>query len=265
MLPKPPPSEIVQIHGKNAGSSFGQSAFSYSSGRKAYPREVFKLLAEHISLEEGILELGCGTGLATKQIYDWGFRALVATDIDPLMLDQARIYCPNVLFQTASANNLPFEDHTYAVVAAFGCFHWFCTDIAIREIKRVLQPQGMLFIVNKYDRGSFREQFRCFLEKTEGKHFCEAKESYQPIEMLTALGFEVVSHAFETKEIFTKSQLLDYAKSISLWTALPPDEKESLTPSLLRFIDELMEGEYYERPIETRCLIATPKIFNQKF
>lgn len=260
-----PPSEIVQTYMENTGNSFGKCALSYASGRKAYPQEVFDLLSSRIALEESILELGCGTGLATKQLYDGGFKTLIATDMDPLMLEHARIHCPNVLFQAASANNLPFQDHAYAAVVAFGCFHWFCTNAAIQEIKRVLQPQGMVFIINKYDTGPFREKFRCFLEKMESKPFSEAKASYQPIEMLTASGFEVVSHAFESKEIFTKPQLLAYAKSISLWTALSYDRQEKLSPSLLQFIDELMENEYYDRPIEIRCLIATPKTSNQKF
>lgn len=252
-------TEKPSAHLESIGITFGQSASSYASGRKNYPYAVFDLLSTKLSKTASILELGCGTGLATKQLYEQGFQSLIATDIDPLMLEAAIIYCPQTIFQVIDGNTLPFQDHIFDSVVAFGCFHWFCNPKAIYEIKRVLKFTGFFFVVNKRDTGLFRENFRKFLERLEGQSIAEPKTDYQPIDMLAARQFAVETHTINTKELFTKEDLFSYSQSISLWTSLPTDKQKNYMPHLMQFINDIMgDKEYYERAIEVQCLIASP-------
>jgi len=97
-----------------------------------------------------VLELACGTGLATRYLrerLDPGVR-LVATDISKAMLDYASAKLGalrNLEFREADAGKLPFADGSFGAVAcAFGVM--FVPDKAafFREARRVLAPGGTL-------------------------------------------------------------------------------------------------------------------------
>ncbi len=90
-----------------------------------------KIIAEHIKVKKStkLLDVGCGTGLSAKV-----FRCKI-TGIDPSekLLQQ----CP---FKTvnASAESIPFPDHSFDVVIAVTCIHNFNNiEKGLKEIKRV--------------------------------------------------------------------------------------------------------------------------------
>jgi ubiquinone/menaquinone biosynthesis C-methylase UbiE len=71
-----------------------------------------------------ILETAAGTGLATAAIVELlPDASIVATDLNQAMIDVAakRVTSPNVQFQAADAQSLPFEDESFdAVVMQYG-------------------------------------------------------------------------------------------------------------------------------------------------
>ncbi len=102
-----------------------------------------------------ILETAAGTGLATVQIVDrLPDAALVATDLNQAMIDVAaqRIASPNVQFQAADAQSLPFEDASFdMVVMQFGMMFLPDRPAGFSEARRVLKPGGH-FLFNVWDR-----------------------------------------------------------------------------------------------------------------
>lgn len=111
------------------------------------------------------LELGCGNGRGVQVIMGlFGAGKVTATDIDPAQIERARKrlsqgkrYGGQVEFRLESATDLAGEpDGRYDAVFAFGVIHhtedW---RKAIREIKRVLRPEGEYF---------FDELLKGFLE-----------------------------------------------------------------------------------------------------
>ncbi len=241
---------------ENPGITFGKSASHYVAGRKGYPDEVFQAFSAYVSKEGRILELGCGTGIATRQLYDKGFTSIVATDIDPLMIKEAEELCPEVRFQREDAQALSFSDHTFDAVVAFGCFHWFCNQDALEEIKRVLKPGGHLLIVNKKDRDSFRQEFRHCIEQLRQKPVQEPKSKYRPIDTLTENHFSARPYRWTSTEIFTRQELLHYCQSLSPWTSLTPDEQQRYLPCLQQFVDHKLNKERYEMRFEVQCLVG---------
>ena len=107
-------------------------------------------LAERVTVPPGgrILELACGTGIATARL-----RAalpegveIVATDLNEAMLDYARNKrgdLPNLRYQVADALDLPFEDGSFdAVACQFGVMFFPDKAAGAREAARVLKPGG---------------------------------------------------------------------------------------------------------------------------
>ena len=98
-----------------------------------------------------ILETAAGTGAVTQAIH----RALpnadiVATDLNPAMLEVAagRLRSDKVRFQAADAQQLPFDDQSFDLIACqFGVMFYPDKLAANREAFRVLRPGGRYLLV----------------------------------------------------------------------------------------------------------------------
>lgn len=104
-----------------------------------------------------VLEIACGTGLATRRLRERlpPARKLVASDLSTAMLDYARgklAALQGVEWREADACNLPFGDAQFgAVVCAFGVMFVPDKVAAFKEVRRVLKPGG-LFLFDVWDR-----------------------------------------------------------------------------------------------------------------
>ncbi len=114
------------------------------------------LAARAAALAPGrILETAAGTGVVTAALLEAAPDAeIVATDLNQAMLDvaAATIRAPNVRFQAADAQALPFADASFdMVVCQFGVMFFPDRVAAYREARRVLRPGGH-FLFNAWSR-----------------------------------------------------------------------------------------------------------------
>jgi ubiquinone/menaquinone biosynthesis C-methylase UbiE len=105
------------------------------------------------SAAKTILDLGCGTGTATRAIATAHPEAAVTgVDLSPYMIAAAElkaVHLANVKFIHANAEQLPFDDNSVDAVSASLLFHEMPTaagHAVIREAYRVLKPGGALVI-----------------------------------------------------------------------------------------------------------------------
>jgi ubiquinone/menaquinone biosynthesis C-methylase UbiE len=93
------------------------------------------------------LDVGCGNGATARLVADTFGMHVVGIDVDPQQIALARNAPgdPDVLFMTADATCLPFEDGRFDIVATNKTTHhvpqW---SSALAEMRRVLKPQGYL-------------------------------------------------------------------------------------------------------------------------
>lgn len=94
--------------------------------------------------------MACGTGIVTRQLraHLEPTVALIATDINPGMLDYAQKQLKNLKgidWQKADISDLPFLDVSCnAAVCQFGLMFVPDKGRAFREMRRVLIPDGLL-------------------------------------------------------------------------------------------------------------------------
>jgi SAM-dependent methyltransferase len=96
-----------------------------------------------------VLEVAAGTGVVTRRLAaTLGIDAsIVATDLNPAMLDEARARgtARPVDWRQADAMSLPFDDGTFdVVVCQFGAMFFPDKAKAFSEARRVLRPGGVL-------------------------------------------------------------------------------------------------------------------------
>jgi SAM-dependent methyltransferase len=95
-----------------------------------------------------LLELAAGTGIVTRRLRDAlpTTNLFLATDLNPPMLDVARSKFEdeeNVIFHTADATNLPYDDASFdVVVCQFGVMLFPDKQRAYEEVFRVLKQNG---------------------------------------------------------------------------------------------------------------------------
>ena len=102
------------------------------------------LEAAGVTRDTSLLDVACGpgyvSGLASRQGAD-----ARGVDLSGEMVKLARENFPALEFQCADAEDLPFQDSSFDVVAInFGVVHFPDADGALREARRVLKPAGRL-------------------------------------------------------------------------------------------------------------------------
>ncbi len=114
-------------------------------------RAVLKDMQDTIQTQPGaVLDVGCGTGRLLRAIHErWPQAELMGIDPTAGMLDTARQLTPDATFQTGFAEALSVADASVDVAASTLSFHhWSDQAAGLKEIARVLRPQGYFFLAD---------------------------------------------------------------------------------------------------------------------
>jgi SAM-dependent methyltransferase len=133
-----------------------------------------------------ILEVAAGTGVVTRAMSAaLPGAAIVATDLNPAMLDQARAVGTKVgpggkvEWQQADAQQLPFPDASFdAVVCQFGVMFFPDKAKGYAEARRVLKPGGA-YLFNVWDKIEANE-FPDVITQALARHFPKDPPRFLP-------------------------------------------------------------------------------------
>ena len=122
--------------------SFGIDAASYDAARPAYPAALIEqVTGGRRGLE--VLDVGCGTGIAARQLQDAGCTVL-GIDPDARMAAYARQHGLDVEVSTFEAWEP--AGRRFDVVTAAQSWHWVDPAIGVPKAAGVLRPGGRLAI-----------------------------------------------------------------------------------------------------------------------
>jgi ubiquinone/menaquinone biosynthesis C-methylase UbiE len=146
---------------------------------------------------ERVLDLGCGSGWATRllarMVGDDG--KVVGLDVSDEMVRQASEASKefnNVVYVQGSAEQIPQEDNSFHKVLSVESFYYYADqNQALRELFRVMAPNGRLFIlINLYRDNEYSLQW---VDKLKVPVHVRSEAEY--LEMLRRHGFEDVDAA----------------------------------------------------------------------
>ena len=133
-------------HGRYLSEQSAGDIWNWTSpaGILRFKRRV-KMLSGDLPNNAEVLELGCGTGLFTREFVRQAIQ-LTAIDISPELLSEAEkeIVADNVNFMVDNAYAMSFTDDSFDAVIGSSVLHHLDIEKALSEIYRVLRPGGVI-------------------------------------------------------------------------------------------------------------------------
>jgi SAM-dependent methyltransferase len=122
--------------------AFGTDAAGYHVGRIGYPDDLFEKIFERVCANPRILEIGAGTGLATRSLLDRNPCELVVVESDPVLVEYLRERFPHLTLINAGFPDVAI-DGSFDLIVCAAAFHWMEPSPALARIRELLKPDGV--------------------------------------------------------------------------------------------------------------------------
>ncbi|SRR5579875_546165 len=125
---------------------FDDRADAYDAYRTGYSRTLYETLLE-LGFTPGwhVLDVACGTALASEPLSQRGFR-ITGVDVSERMLEKARARISQAEFVRGEAEALPFERGEFDAAICAQAIHWMDKGKAVAEMARVVRPGGRVAV-----------------------------------------------------------------------------------------------------------------------
>ena len=258
--------------------SFAEEVDAYDGGRPGYPDRVYELLRQRCGLRAGarVLEIGPGTGQATRRLLDAG-ASITAVELgaELALRLESNLRGRDLRVQVGAFEDMPFEDGSFDLVVAATSFHWLPANERLHRCADVLRTGGALAlwwnVFGDPDRADpFQDALTPVLERlapallevpgagnpTTGQPPYALDTAARRAEIDASSRFGPVHHeVIAWTGRHRPDALRALFASFSPWLALPPDQRTRVLDELERLAREDFGG-IVERPYLTPVYVA---------
>jgi demethylmenaquinone methyltransferase/2-methoxy-6-polyprenyl-1,4-benzoquinol methylase len=151
-----PANNLPEDHARRVREMFARISPRYDllnhllSGNidKRWRRRVIRTLSPLLPVDVHVLDVACGTGDLSIEIFEANNSRVVGIDFCRPMLELAKAKTKAIPFVEGDALHLPFADGSFDLVTiGFGLRNLSSTDAGLRELRRVLKPRGWAAIL----------------------------------------------------------------------------------------------------------------------
>ncbi len=178
---------------------------------------------KYVSKDANILDLGCGAGRTTINLFKYGYQNIVGLDISDALINYANNYVATnslaIKFILGDARKLDFADNSFDIVF-FSYNGLMCIpdqvnrDMALSEIYRVLKPNGKFIFTahNRDDSGKHNAFWAA--EKIRWENGTNNKDLFQYGDMWTTdqTGMKALIHFANNDEILEMLRQHNFGK-----------------------------------------------------
>ncbi|MFJ5264762.1 methyltransferase domain-containing protein [Streptomyces sp. NPDC088387] len=230
------------------GRVFNEVPELYDRVRPGYPDELFADLGALTGIDErsAVLEVGCGTGQATRSLAALGYAVTaVEPGADMAALARRKLAAfPNVEVETSTFEEWNDHGRRFDVLVAASSWHWVDPSIGRQRAHDLLRPGGwMALLGNVVVRR--RGELEAYAETADlHERFCpgnpawghppleddvrDTDEGWGQVGDPGGLFGPAVVRRYSTVQWFTGDGFADHLRSLSLYRALDVDVRERL-------------------------------------
>ncbi|GAB4384659.1 MAG: class I SAM-dependent methyltransferase [Phycisphaerales bacterium] len=135
------------LHRMNPTHRFSQRVDDYVRYRPDYPQAAIDAIFEGMGFASllTVADVGAGTGILSRQLAARG-ALVVAVEPNPEMRAACTAH-ERILLQDGTAEATGLKDHSVDLITCGQAFHWFDTEKALAEFRRVIRGLGRLAIM----------------------------------------------------------------------------------------------------------------------
>jgi SAM-dependent methyltransferase len=248
---------------------FGQQAEAYDRSRPSYPDAVIDELLGPVPAGLEVLDVGCGTGIASRQIAQRGARVL-GVELAPRMAAVARGH--GVEVETAAFEGWDAAGRTFDRVTSAQAWHWLDLPIATAKAASVLRPGGKLGLIwnagyQPDDLADALDEVYAKVVPRGGHRLFRGYAADRLSDMKAGLGSEIDAVSavsdfgapsekwFPWTRTYQRDEWLDQLVSRSDHAALEPAVRDRLFEAISAAIDD--QGGSFLMNFETVLITAT--------
>jgi SAM-dependent methyltransferase len=247
--------------------TFDQVASVYRTARPDYPDALIDDVVTYADLkpDDKILEVGCGTGQATRGFAARGF-SILATDPGPEMLRGAResLACfSNVEFLETTFEAWPANRAVFRLIIAAQSWHWVSPEVRFSKAAEVLSPDGTLAVFGHVPvglPGPLLDRFKEIYLRQIGEWGPPPEGWYLPNGPFkgwfdqSGLFGPVMHRCYPWKRRHTTSSYADYLSSRSDHRMMEAVKRDEVIGGIAKAIDGV--GGHFDMDYETHLYIA---------
>ncbi|MEO5646534.1 MAG: methyltransferase domain-containing protein [Candidatus Paceibacterota bacterium] len=237
-------------------NTFNEQAELYNEVRPRYPEELFDTLVKTTALSKDaqLLEIGAGTGQATKPLAQKGYN-ITAVELGDEMATIARRELAefnSVKVITSSFEEVALPENSFDLIFCATAFHWINPEVKFTKTHALLKDEGYLAIIytlyvsDESHDVFFKEAHNIFEKHDKNKTVVNGKSPILPSDEVKEIPLD--TELFEPVLFKTFPEVLqytidDYIKLICTFSfiiAMDPIDKENF----LKETRDLANKEY---------------------
>jgi SAM-dependent methyltransferase len=248
---------------------FDQQAEAYDRFRPTYPDAVIDELLGPVPADLDVLDVGCGTGIASRQMAQRGAKVL-GVELAPRMAEIARGH--GVEVEIAAFEGWDAAGRTFDRVTSAQAWHWLDLPIATAKAASVLRPGGRLGLIwnagcQPDDLADALEYVYANVVPRGGHRLFRGYAANRSSDVKTGLGSEIDAVSavpdfgaptekwFPWTRVYQRDEWLDQLVSRSDHAALEPAVRDRLFEAIGAAIDD--QGGSFVMNFETVLITAT--------
>ena len=190
----------MSIDRRALGKAFGAASARYDAAallQRTVRQELLERLQHFDAKPKVVIDLGAGTGLATRELKErYPAATVVAADLSLGMLQHisassgwlSRLRSSKrIEFAAVDAHRLPFKSGSVDLVFSNLMLQWCDLDEVFKEIRRVLSPQGW-FVFSTFGAGTLQELRRAWASVEQSQRVHEFFDMHDIGSALTRAG-----------------------------------------------------------------------------
>jgi SAM-dependent methyltransferase len=240
----------VLYEDRRRAGSFGEDAVQYDRARPRYPESLVDAVIEGLDSPD-VLDVGCGTGIASSQFQSRGL-VVLGLEPDPRMAAVARgkgVAVEESVFESWNARGREFD-----LIISAQAWHWIDPSLGIPKAANLLTPPGRFAVF--WNQGAYPSGVQPLVSDIYRRH-APAIDRHSvllgnPVSGRIADASAAMTgeaefgepevRAFRWHRRFTSDEWLDNVTTHSDHRTMPHDQLAALLASLRQMVDGLGGG-----------------------